>query len=67
MAKAKIQGGPGFDFVDEHRGQWARLRNGRWEVVLVEWPASFLSMLRAGVLVGRAQDDALELARDLER
>ena len=61
MVEKKAGAFPGFDFADEHRGLFARLRGGRHEVILCEWPGSLLSMLRADVLAGRAKEDALAL------
>lgn len=51
----------GFDYAEAHRGYWARLRDGGGrEVILTEYPASLLSMYRAGVLEGEAKADALK-------
>jgi hypothetical protein len=62
----------GFDYVGLPRGHWACLRDGAGRnVTLCEWPASLLSMLKAGVLVGEAKEDAealeCELAKDPNR
>ena len=65
MAKGKVF--LGFDFADEHRGLFARLRGGRHEVILCEWPGSLLSMLRADALAGRAKEDALALVLEDRR
>lgn len=55
----------GFDYSTEARGYWAKLRDGAGrEVTLCEHPDSLLSMLRAGVLVGLAKEDAEKLAQD---
>lgn len=49
----------GFDYSTEARGAWARLQNGNGqEVVLTDFPTTLLSMLKAGVLTGRAKADA---------
>ena len=60
MAKAQSRG---FDYVGGVRGYWAKLRDGAGrEVTLTEYPRSLLSMLRAGVLVGQAKEDAEALS-----
>lgn len=52
----------GFDYADETRGYWARLRDGGGrELILTEYPGTLLAMLRAGVLVGEAKADAEKL------
>lgn len=56
MAKLAVAG---FDYANTSRGYWARLRDGGGrDVILTVYPASLLSMLRAGVLVGVAKADA---------
>jgi len=60
VAKSKTGG---FEYVGESRGYWAKLRDGAGrEVTLTEYPRSLLSMLRAGVLVGQAKEDAEALS-----
>ena len=49
-----------FDWDSPRRGAWATLSSGPFQVMLTEYPASLLSMLRAGVLTGEAKRDALE-------
>lgn len=55
----RLRGPSGFDYATADRGAGALMRDhaGR-EVILCEWPASLLSMLRAGVLTGTAKQDA---------
>ena len=52
-----------FDWDTPKRGAWATLSSGSSQVMLTEYPASLLSMLRAGVLVGEAKRDAMEELR----
>jgi len=57
----------GFDYADESRGRWARLRDGSGrEVIVTDHPSVLLAMLRAGVLAGQAKADAEELVRGLD-
>jgi hypothetical protein len=52
----------GFDYADDRRGYWARLRDGGGrDVVLTQYPSTLLAMLQAGVLVGQAKADAEKL------
>lgn len=55
----------GFDYADaSQRGYWAMLRDGAGRTVLLtEYPATLLSMLRAGVLDGEAKRDAMDEMR----
>ncbi len=52
----------GFDYADDRRGYWARLRDGSGrEILITEYPVTLLAMLKAGVLVGEAKMDAEKL------
>jgi hypothetical protein len=54
----------GFDFVNAHHGYWAMLKDGAGRtVVLTAWPATLLSMYRAGMLAGTAKSEAEALDR----
>jgi len=55
----------GFDYADQsQRGYWATLRDGAGNTVIVtDYPRTLLSMLRAGVLEGEAQRDAVDELR----
>jgi hypothetical protein len=62
-----MKSAPGFDFVGPKRGRFCRLThpNGH-EVICTEWPGTLLSMLKAGVLVGKALAEAQRLAAQEE-
>ena len=55
----KISNIASFDYEDPAKtGRWATLVDGDFRVILTEWPATLLSMFRAGVLRGKAKEDA---------
>jgi hypothetical protein len=59
---------PGFDFAGSHRGPFARLvhPNGH-ETICTEWPGTLLALLKHGLLVGAALEEARRLkARGME-
>lgn len=54
---------PAFDFADAHRGPMTVLvdKTNKKTLVLVEWPKSLFEAHRAGVLTGRAEQEAITL------
>lgn len=49
---------PQFEFATDYRGPCARLTWEKQVVILTEWPASLLAMLRVGVLGPNAKAEA---------
>lgn len=51
-----------FEFISDYRGAFASLQHADGHrVILIDWPESFLSMLRAGVLGPEARKEAKAL------
>ena len=54
---------PQYDFVTQYRGSMCLVADGKRTLMLTDWPQSLLDAYKAGVLTGKAAEEAEILLR----